>query len=192
MKSYHTDCHFKHVAKLVNLLAVALPVEISHRWHHSHACDGGQAALSETHTPLGTLRIHCCLFMFILQAVDFALPTTPTNTAHYAIVPPPTPTLSPKSGLSSPISGAMAMGPDPSSRPPHMRSPKFGPASGGGGGGALGSKVAASKLPQDSSDTAADGSAGETSAEVWPRRNSGRAQSVVMRSSAGQEWENSR
>lgn len=28
---------------------------------------------------------------FNAQAVDFNLPTTPTNTAHYAIVPPPTP-----------------------------------------------------------------------------------------------------
>ena len=35
------------------------------------------------------------------QAVDFALPTTPTNTAHYAIVPPPAPTLSPSGAFSS-------------------------------------------------------------------------------------------
>lgn len=125
--------------------------------------------------------------MCILQAVDFALPTTPTNTAHYAIVPPPTPTLSPKSGLPSPVSGALAMGLTSSSRSPCMRSQKSSPAGGGGGGG----NVAASKLPHDSSDTV-HGSGGETSAEVGPRRHGGRAQSVVMRSSAGQEWENSR
>lgn len=36
-----------------------------------------------------------------MQAVNFNEPTTPTNTAHYAIVPPPTPTLSPQPAFSS-------------------------------------------------------------------------------------------
>lgn len=70
-----------------------------------------------------------------------------------------------------------------------MGSPKSSPAS--GGGVAVGNKIAVSRLPQDSSDRV-DESRGGTSAEVWPRRKSGNAQSVVMRSSAGQEWESSR
>ncbi|CAM9503737.1 unnamed protein product, partial [Laminaria digitata] len=55
-------------------------------------------------TLIGSKKFSDIQFRF--QAVDFALPTTPTNTAHYAIVPPPTPTLSPS--RAAPSSGAHA------------------------------------------------------------------------------------
>eukprot|EP00904_Undaria_pinnatifida_P002060 jgi/Undpi1/11855/HiC_scaffold_4.g01554.m1 len=50
-------------------------------------------------TLIGSKKFSDIKFRF--QAVNFALPTTPTNTAHYAIVPPPTPTLCPSRGASS-------------------------------------------------------------------------------------------
>ncbi|CAB1107021.1 unnamed protein product [Ectocarpus sp. CCAP 1310/34] len=115
---------------------------------------------------------------FRFQAVDFALPTTPTNTAHYAIVPPPSP---PPPGIS------------PLSPPAWSRSPR--PA--GGNDVPAAAAAAPSKLPEDPGEPVGlgRGSRGDASGNAggngWKSR-SGRMQSVVMRSSAGREWESSR
>ncbi|CAM9662216.1 unnamed protein product [Scytosiphon promiscuus] len=123
---------------------------------------------------------------FRFQAVDFALPTTPTNTAHYAIVPPPTPTLSPKSAPPSPCSSLTWS--------PRSRIRK-GPIGGGGRGRNL---TTASKLPQYPSETEGDGDRLDLApalngmggaVEVRLRDGCGKKQSVVSRSSAGQDRE---
>eukprot|EP00903_Cladosiphon_okamuranus_P011781 g11074.t1 len=127
---------------------------------------------------------------FRFQAVDFGLPTTPTNTAHYAIVPPPTPTPtpSPKSGRPSPANTVLVKdvkSPDPR-RFPRTKSTRSGAA----GDGCVGS-VAASRLPSCPSDSMAsrsghDSGSKTTSNRVSRRRN---VPSVVLRSSAGQGWD---
>jgi len=112
------------------------------------------------------------------------MPTTPTNTAHYAIVLPPTPTLSPKSGVPSPVNGV-------DTRSPRTRSEKSGAVGNGGV-----SNVAASRLPQYSSE-AADSPNGDdpwigASSKAKAKSRQRSLRSVVTRSSAGQELENLR
>eukprot|EP00752_Nemacystus_decipiens_P012142 g10764.t1 len=144
----------------------------------------------DTQTLIGNEHFSDVKFRF--QAVDFGLPTTPTNTAHYAIVPPPTPTLPPcpKPGLPSPANATLmkelkSSGPGPRRSPPASNE-----RSGAAGDGDIGC-LPPSRLPSCPDDSVASpsgsGSGGATVEGHGSRRRN--VPSVVLRSSAGQEWD---